>query len=154
MLGCREGSAADGKGAWLVKTRAQKLNHVSQRAELHRHPSSPTSSVPLALLLHLRHVSCFMFRYVCVLSGRWISLLWQPCSGWVAGWRDGWLVVGETIACSRKHEILIMFIMPKGFVSRRCTHTAHVLARAVQRVASRRRRYRTRLIFIFKFRRI
>lgn len=58
--------------------------------------------------------------------------------------------MGETNACSRKHEILIMFIMPKGFVSRRCTHTAHVLARAVRGVASGRRE-KIWLIFNVKF---
>lgn len=104
-------------------------------AELHLLPAAllqpPLSAPALLLRLCLHHVSCsmFMFRYVCVLSGRCISLqAWSEPKG------------VETIARSRKHEILIMFIMPKGFVSRRCTHThtqrAHVSSERAVRVVS------------------
>lgn len=108
----------------------------------------PFLLLPLFLLL-----ACAMFRVSCFVTfAFWVGAESVCCGSWGAGrYGDGWLVVGETIACSRKHEILIMFIMPKGFVSRRCTHTALVLARAVRGVASSRRIYKTRLIFIFTF---
>jgi len=100
-----------------------------------------TAWTPLPSLSHAFHHSasasamfhvCFMFRFVCVLSGRSIDLRLAERRGgrWPWGQRGTagkcccgqWVLGGgETIACSRKHEILIMFIMPKGFVSRRST---------------------------------